>query len=218
MSCAPVYVPNVINAPMLSEKGEMDAGINLGTSGFDAQFSFAVADNLAIMANGSVAHNDSTETSDSFHQHVFGEAGFGYFMPFKEKGRLETFVGYGLGKSKSSDEYSFINNTTVRAAGYYHRVFVQSNVGFAGDIFESGFCLRAAYLHFNRFEYAGMEYLEPSNNLFVEPAIFLRLGWKYMKLQTQLGFSYPVTSAYDFSIQPVMFSIGANFSIKPTDL
>jgi len=48
--CAPAYVPNVINTPLLSNKGEIQTSIHTGIAGFDPQFAYAITDHIGFMS------------------------------------------------------------------------------------------------------------------------------------------------------------------------
>jgi len=49
-SCAPMYVPNVRNAPLFNGKGEFQAAAFIGT-GIDLQGALALSDHIGITGN-----------------------------------------------------------------------------------------------------------------------------------------------------------------------
>ena len=64
-SCTPPkYIPNVLNTPMLSNTGEIQASIHMAVSGFDPQLAIAITDNLGLMANGSFLNNETNSMDD----------------------------------------------------------------------------------------------------------------------------------------------------------
>ncbi len=207
-SCAPAYIPNVVNAPLLSNKGEFQARLNGGVSGVDPQFSYAITDNIGMMINGSYNFRDDT---DSYHKHYFIESGLGYYGKLKEAGRFEVFGGYGYGDVKTDVFWQpgWINYTN----GYYHRIFIQPSIGAVTDVFEGSFSTRFVLvnMHFRD----GNGYDSPANNsfnTFVEPVFTTKIGYKYVKFVMQIGFSIPVNNNYNdyYNYQPFIFSMGAN--------
>jgi hypothetical protein len=217
VSCAPLYVPNVVNSPMLSEKGEVNASIHAGTSGFDVQTAYAMTDHIGIMINGSFASKDSSTDTD-YHEHKFGEFGCGYFTSIDNVFRFSTFAGLGMGKANASDTYEFFGDHELTAWGYYNRFFAQTSIGAATDFFDAGLCLRGSYVNFYRFEYGSLEHNKNKDNFFLEPVLFARVGWKMIKVQSQIGFSYSVTKNWDLDYQPIIFSFGLCFRLNKSDL
>ncbi len=75
-ACAPAYVPDVINTPLLSNKDELQVSLNTGISGFDPQIAYAVTDHIGVMLNGSFT-NRISDSTDNYHKHTFVEVGSG---------------------------------------------------------------------------------------------------------------------------------------------
>ncbi|HRC89903.1 MAG TPA: hypothetical protein PK910_07795, partial [Bacteroidales bacterium] len=80
-SCAPAYVPNVLNAPMLTNKNEVQAAVYIGTSGFDPQIAWAPTNHIGVMANASFM-NSTSDSTENYHKHNFFEFGAGYYTAF----------------------------------------------------------------------------------------------------------------------------------------
>ncbi len=202
--CAPVYIPNVVNTPMLSNQGELQGAIYTGVSGFDPQFAYAITDHLGVMLNGSFS-NKTNDSLNNFHKHQFVETGVGYYTKIGESGRFETFGGLGVAKLKS--DYS--NNLWISYTDLYsYRAFIQPSIGAATDFFDGSFSIRFVMLSIfqNNLNY---------NAYFIEPVITAKVGYKYVKAVFQLGFSFPVNSnELIFSYQPLLFSIGIQAKIN----
>ena len=92
-SCSPEYIPNMVNTPVFSNKGEFQATVATGTSNFDAQLGYAITDNIAVIANGSYA-DQTNDTTDEFHKHLIIEGGLGYYRQISSSARIEVFGGY----------------------------------------------------------------------------------------------------------------------------
>ncbi len=196
-SCAPSYIPNVVNTPLFSNKNEFHASVHTGTSGIDPQLAYAVTDNLGIMLNGSFANR--TDTSNDFHKHQFVELGAGYYQKIGNSGRFEIFGGAGYGKIKAFyDNELWIDQTDVE----HLRIFIQPVIGATTDIFDGSFTPRLVLVNLYQ-ETAG------DVGIFIEPTITAKFGYKYIKTVFQLGFSLPFNgSNINFEYQPVIFSIG----------
>ncbi len=196
--CAPAYVPNVINTPLLSNKGEVQAAIHAGISGADPQFAYAITNNIGIILNGSFA-NRASDTTDNFHEHQFVELGTGYYTKIGESGRFETFGGLGFGNLHAK----FDNNLWSTSSNVnFYRIFIQPAIGASTDIFDGSLASRFVMVNMN----------QGSNNstgYFIEPVLTGKIGYKYVKVVIQLGVSFPLNfNNIDFSYQPFLFSIG----------
>ena len=202
-SCAPAYVPNVINSPMLSEKMDLNIAGYTGTAGYDLQGAFAITDNIGIMVNGSFADRTSDSTN-SYHKHVFLEAGPGYFTKVGNSGIVEIYGGFGIGNVDSYYESSVFTNY---ANATISRIYLQPGVGFISDFFDGSFTSRFALVNINQDQIS-------ETGLFVEPALTGKLGYKWVKFTGQLGFSVPLNpDDIHFEYQPIMISIGLQINL-----
>jgi len=202
-SCAPAYVPNSLNTPMFSNKGDIHVNINTGISGFDPQLSYAVTDNIGIMLNGSFL-SATSDSSDNFHKHQFLEIGTGYYRKIGTSGRFETFGGLGYGRVKAEYE----NDLWQSHADVDNiRIFIQPSIGVASDVFDGSFSSR--FVVVNMYQESGSAY-----GIFAEPALTGKLGYKYVKALFQLGLSLPLHSGdIEFNHQPFIFSVGMQANI-----
>ena len=99
-SCSSLYMPNVPNTPMLSEKGELHASGNISLKGnASLNTAYALSDNFAVILNGAFINRD--QTRKDYRQNML-EIGGGYFSTFgSENNRiLEIYGGFGRGKSE----------------------------------------------------------------------------------------------------------------------
>jgi len=203
-SCAPAYVPNVANTPLLKEKGDMQLNMNAAFSGFDPQFAVGVTNHLGLMINGSFA-NRTSDSTDNFHKHTFVEGGLGYYGTFGNQGRFEVYGGYGLGKIQA--EY---NNSLweTRSDVKLQRIFIQPAIGVSGPVFDASFSPRLVHVYL---------YQGANNNavFFIEPIATTKVGYKYIKAVVQLGLSYPLENQDDvlFDYQPFIFSVGFQINL-----
>ncbi|MFO7722771.1 MAG: hypothetical protein R6V49_06055 [Bacteroidales bacterium] len=206
-SCAPAYVPNVVTTPMLGQQGEVVATFNTGISGFDPQFAYAITDEIGVIANGSF-RDYTSDSTNNYHRHLFGEVGAGYFTKLGNAGRFEVYGGGGGGLLQAEfDNQIFVSFADVR----YYRGFIQPSIGLVTDVAELSFSSRFVFLTLQQ---DGVRRASP----FIEPAITAKLGYKYVKGTMQLGLSLPMKEQLDFFYQPFIFSMGLQIRIVPRQL
>lgn len=203
-SCAPAYIPNVVNVPLLSNQGEFQASLNTGVSGFDPQFAYAITDYLGVMLNGSFVSR-TNDPLQNFHQHFAVESGAGYYTKIGNNGRFEVFGGLGYSRLKA--DYSnnlWISRTDVNS----YKFFIQPAIGATTDIFDGSFATRLVMINLfqNQKSYTGY---------FIEPVLTAKVGYKFVKVLMQAGFSLPINSEeLLFSYQPFLLSIGIQAKIN----
>lgn len=219
-SCKPVYIPNVLNMPYMSEQGQVNVGLYTGTNGFDLQGAYAITDNIAVMANGSYADRDASDTSFvNDHKHKFGELGAGYFLPFGA-GRFELYGGAGGGTSESYDNF-FSPSKEVMAKATYSRYFFQTNIGASAKNIEGGLGLRFSFLNFSKIVSDNQEYTDGLSRAYMEPVLNLKIGGEQLKVATQIGFCAPLspitdstmTEYYHIQHKPFIFNIGLTYNL-----
>lgn len=202
-SCAPAYIPNTVNAPLLSNKGEVQASIYAGLSGYDPQVAYAVTDHIGVMFNGSFA-NQSSDTTDNYHRHVFGEFGAGYYTKFGDKWRFEVYGGAGLGKIQANYENGlWLSRSDVNN----FRAFLQPGIGFTTEV--GGFSFNPRLVGVSLYQNGGTRTV----GYFMEPTVTGKVGYKFIKAVGQIGFSVPVGEELLFEYNPFIFSVGLQFNI-----
>lgn len=205
-SCAPAYTPNMVNTPLLTTEGEFQAQIGTGTSGFDGQLAYAISDQVGVMLNASYANRSDTG-SKNFHKHAFAEMGAGYSIPLNRSGRFEIYGGGGMGTVDAKFGYNSLFNSYVedRSRATLTRLFLQPTIGVTNNVFDGSFTPRLIFLNVNN-----KDSLFVSNTWdpFVEPTFTAKVGWKYVKVVFQIGFSVPLVELKNYRNEPFMFSIG----------
>jgi hypothetical protein len=222
-SCAPSYIPNVFNAPLIKSKNEVNAAVYGGTNGLDAQISAGVIKHVAVMADYSYTHRTKTGTDSSgFRNHQFFEGGIGYYYaPETKKTCFEAWTGYGTGNSNvKASTVGLYNAKGDVISGDYSRYFVQADFGFRSEIVETGFALRGSYVNFANytnssrynFTYHGLD------EFYLEPMGFVRVGAKFIKFSFQVGASIRTsifTENYPkFLNQPFYTSVGIHATLN----
>ena len=210
VSCSPEYIPNMVNAPLLSNQGEVQISANTGTSVFDPQLAFAATENIGFIANGSFANNTS-DTTDNFHKHMLVELGIGYYDKLGTSGRYEIYGGYGFGEVKGlfgSDGTLFRDGADAK----FNRFFIQPAIGASTSFFDGSFATRVAFVNMNLQE----ENIGRSDayDVFIEPAITAKVGFKYVKFITQLGLSLPLNpDVLHYQHQFFIFNAGIQLNL-----
>ncbi len=200
-SCAPVYLPNTVNMALPGEKGDVKVSAYTGFSGYDLQASVAPTEHIVVTLNGSYV-DWSSDSTRSKRQHGFIEAGAGIYTKMGTKGRVSLVGGYGFGKINAIyDNNLFNDDLKVNNS----RIFLQPTIGVESDVFEAAFASRFA--HVLIFQGKNSE-----SQFFIEPAIALKLGFKYLKFVTQIGVSIPVGNL-NIHYQPFIGSIGMEANI-----
>ena len=230
-SCNVMYSPSMQNTPLLQEKKEVVANIGIN----DIQGAYAVTDHVGVMLNGyynngasndysSYDYYDSWSRQERKQWHV--EAGAGYFNKLNDNAIVEIFGGLGYGSS-SLRNYAkdSINEIPTLKSSYnadLMRFFVQPAIGYSIDNFHVSFSTRILfqkYLNANSFGYSLVELyddklldMDKSVYAFLEPALTLRYGFKYVKFQAQAMLSYKY-NVDRLNYMPVVFSIGMHVDI-----
>lgn len=208
-SCSPAYIPNVVNTPLLSNKGEVQAAVHVGVSGVDPQFAYALTDQIGLMLNGSFLQQKNNSTN-TYYKYKFTELGVGYYSKIGDNGRFETFGGFGLGNIKTNSTNSFLTDGTVgnistRALSY--RAFIQPTIGLSYAIFDGSFTTRLVMVNISEKSLLKTDY-------FAEPTFTVKLGYKYVKYIFQFGLSIPLYPSYrPFKHQVFIFSVGMRAAI-----
>jgi len=206
--CAPTYIPNLANIPLLENEKELNICGAASTSGTDVQIAYAINNDIAVMMNGTFS---SVDTDEDYHKHLFGEMGFGKYWCSDGPFRAEIFGGFGTGTIKTD-----YDGTTPFMPAYIDasikRIFVQPNIGLKTSFIDIGLTTRLSFVNIDHKE---DELNTGKYELFLEPGIIGKIGYKVLKAYAELGFSIP---AYEQEIHyqflPVYFGIGVQINIK----
>jgi hypothetical protein len=210
--CMSLYHPNAVQTPLFTNAGEVHAAAHAGLTGGDVQVAYSPLDNVAVLGAASYNSNalfSSTGNDDEVYR--YAEASLGYYAPHTGMLRTEIFAGMGVGSSVDHPNVEFPDEVYSYRASF-QRYFMQGTMG-ASDHFganpwqrEFGLALRLAYLHFQEV-HAGDERLNVPGALFVEPALFGRVGREGVMMEAQLGGSW-TPSSFRFDWQYLRFTLG----------
>jgi hypothetical protein len=206
--CVTLYKPNVIHSPLLKEKGDLNTTASIGISGcglYNLQAAYAISNHAGIMLDG-MYHNRRFSSADSSIEKLnmfFGEAGAGYFTPFKnQKNKLfQCYSGAGYGITK--DKIDNANQTNPEMNAKYFNLFIQPGLSFANKSFEVALDVRANYIRLydihaylsDKFEWWNTDFKFYSDTALyfvnLEPAVTMKLGGGKLKGVVQLGATIP---------------------------
>ena len=221
-SCSSMYIPSMVNAPLLENKGEIQGEVSLSTNAIQLGGGYAITDHIAAMANVNISYGnftnfydiytskdaDSSKLADLTNYGKFNnrhyEVGLGYYNMFNsEHFKMEAFGGLGFcnanDENKNHTEYSETYDSK------YVMAFAQLNTGLSTKVCDFGLACRIAPT-FHTFDWETNYVADKSLNAsgtehftlwHVEPLLFLRLGYDHFKISAKAGISYPFeTDAY----------------------
>jgi len=202
------YVPNTQNVPLFKEKNEYRLSGTLATgnesSSSEIQAAYSVTDHIGIMANYMSAKGGKISDYENWGKGNYYDGAIGYFKPVKKYGVFEIYGG--LGGSSQHHHYItpfYVNGTYTSSPGgtadlSFVKVFVQPSFGLTFKGFDIAASTRVCVLTFNSVlnqisgnvsENSALNNISNQSHLFLEPAITIRGGWKYVKLQLQASTS-----------------------------
>lgn len=223
--CSSVYMPNVPNTPMFTQKGEISAGGHITLkSNFSINTAYAVTDKFAVMANASKLSNHRKK--EDFRHGLF-EVGGGYFTSFgPNKNRvLEIYTGVGRGSSDRDQKQANAEGviTHNRRSANFDKYFLQVNFSSKRKkdlrLFGSSFplnygtALRMSYVDMYRNVQNG-EIKPLENNIFLEPIFYTRMAVSpSVQLQYTSGGNFGLKNRKSLTAGYSVFSFGVVVNI-----
>ena len=197
-SCNVAYIPNKHNVPLLEEKG--DASVSISTT--NLQGAYAFSDHVAVITNlyfrennwDDIPDTNNTITSDYHSNRFLAEAGLGYFKQLGNEGVFEIYGGGGIGNLGFEQiEYNSSLDRTYQAT--ISKAFIQPDIGFQTEYFDLVFSTRFSYLGFHNVDTSNYNLrsleqdklynLDKQAFFFLEPALTLKFGYKFINAYTQ---------------------------------
>ena len=206
VSCKTGYIPNSVNTPMLSQKGEFQASALYSTSSLNVQTAYALTDKVGLMINGNYHFREWEDEFDPtfinyYERSAFGELGGGYTFVRTSNFQFDLYAGLGGGRLQSI----YPDDSDFSFDGFNFRGFIQPSLGLVNKIVEITFTPRFSYVHvFNTNIGLGTEVYK---DVFIEPHFVAKVGYKNVKFVTQVGLVLP-TPLFDASVGANPFNIG----------
>lgn len=215
-SCKSVYQPNAVNTPLFNNAGEVRASVDAQ----NVQLAYAVTDHAGVMVNGFRVKENSEDNNINGSGGLV-ELGFGYYTrvrPFI----FETYVGGGMGSVQFSELRTQNNETTrytFEAQGT--RFFIQPSFGLGSRFFDIALTPRFVMGKYYRVStnYSTQDQIDGKFYqvdqplwTFIEPAITVRGGYQWIKLQVQFGLSQKL-NAQQLSYKDSFVNVGLSFNL-----
>lgn len=226
------YVPTTINAPMLTEKnefmGQLGVGFTESSDFVHFQGAYGITNEVGVMVNGLTTGGNTrygvvVPSQDYGFGHQF-ELGLGYHKPLGDLFGTEIYAGYGTGYQKHGYYQDGQPDATsvIRNRAY----FIQPSIGLRTDIVDFIFTLRFNTVDFHSVDTSSVALPENEsmalrsmmNNpvqYYFQPGLTLRLGYRYLKFQTQLSLMGLSNDQRDFPVNNLNFNIGLTFHFAP---
>lgn len=225
-SCSSVYMPNVPNTPMLSQKGEFSGGGHISFRGnMSLNGAYAVSDHIGVLFSGSYMNN---EKKSKDYRHKLVEIGGGYFDTFGPDNNriIEIYAGFGGGKTnrgfRTFDDNDILTNTDLEEITY-NKTFVQVNYSskkknnlrlFGADFpINYGTALRISSVQMKTFMRNSIGQTREGNT-FLEPIFFTRMQLSdAIQLQYTSSGNFGLNSRKFMSAGNSIFTIGAVINV-----
>lgn len=188
------YVSNTQNMPLFREKNEYRLSATIGegdeSTCIEAQAAYSLTDKIGVMTNFMSAKGGAVSDKD-YGKGTYIDGAIGYYKPIGKIGVFEIYGGIG----GSNQHHQYSSNSTSDLS--FAKFFIQPSFGLTFKLFDIGVSTRLGSLSYNKIEnhidsqLNKLEYdklniiARQSNYLFLEPAITVRGGWKYAKVQIQ---------------------------------
>lgn len=200
------YVANIQDVPLFKEKNEFrisgSAGSGDESTSIEVQTAYAVTDKIGIMADYMSAKGGDP-TSHNYGSGNYYEGAVGYYRPVGRFGVFETYGGLGFSNQhhEYSNYYSNLNTGTSDLSSL--KFYIQPSFGFTTKFFDIAVSTRFSALTFNiktnnvpgdNNLYNELNGLSTQIHPYLEPAITIRAGWQYTKVQIQAEYSENLTS------------------------
>lgn len=230
LSSCSFYNPISTNVPSYEKKGEVNIGVNLGTSA-DVQLSTNPVNHLSIIGTASTSGTITNEegnfstSADSldykFNRNQF-EFGIGYYYKLTDKIQHDIHIGYGMGSAAKKDDF-FLDESAYRAD--FSNIFIQSSLIMDLESDVKGYLSsKFNYISMSNYE---QSYTSPANSNFPSEqrnfseegywlnqfsiGLLVDLGPLQLSAQGQLNFRF--TNDLISEERPIGLYAGVNFNI-----
>ena len=213
--CAPVYRPPMANVPLFERDSEIQFGGYLTTNILEANIAKTITNDQAV--TGALIVTTVNDTSSYY----YGEMGYGFYKATEENGRMSAFGGLGYGAARASDENNGFNyNGFFTAEGEFIRPYLQGNIALSSKVIDFGFSARFAFVHFLRYaenrNNAGFEEIKVPGTFYLEPILFMNLGYDIIKMTAQVGLSIRSAPQVIYDYNPWIMGLGVVIQL-PSD-
>ena len=220
-SCG-IYRQNVVNAPLMQQKGQTQLSGHVSFNGLEGQAAYAVTNKIALLANYSdmgIKKEQYSSTNYKTTKHRFKEIGAGVYRKTASGKIRELFVF--AGKGMTSNDVIGRNSTgdiSLKSQEVnYSRFVVQADYGSKSKKFQQIISPRLLAVNYYRIaDSARTDYQNRSNfNIYAEGAVTIRYSiLKFLMISGQVSATLPIIDSQDnyFEFSPFSVSIGLVFN------
>lgn len=220
LACSPAYYsPDPHFTPNFSEKGEVNAGANIGISNnsynFGFQGAYAVTDHIALKSNFNKYLTNTSPDETFSGSGALIEIAPGFHSNLSDKLVFESYALVALGNVENVKNGNKLNADILRYG-------IQPSLGYKSKTIEIILSTRLVSLnHYNIVNNIDLlesqELTTDSRNFLVEPGFTFKLGSPEVKFVTQLNLSFNVTSP-EFRQERTYLGAGLNINLNALDL
>jgi hypothetical protein len=219
-SCG-IYRQNVVNVPLMQQKGQAQISGHIGLTGYDCQAAYALTKHVGFIANYSdlgTKRENYSSTNYSILKHNFGEIGCGYYNKNTNSWISEFFLVAGKGITSGSGAggdnipghtppYTYFNSAN------YNRFLIQADFGKSTGKLEYSFSPRVFVINYYNISNSQNDSYKHLPNTFIWTDYALTLRYnpiKSIKISGQIGLTLPITGykAVFYEASPFNCSIG----------
>jgi hypothetical protein len=214
------YVANIQNVPLFKEKNELrfSGAFSFGdeSSCFEAQAAYSVTDKIGLMANYMHAQGGDVPGKD-YGKGNYYEGGAGYYKPIGLDKVFEIYGGIGGGSQHHEYSSSYYGDYEGNAELSLVNLYIQPSFGFTYNFLDVAGSARFCRVSFTNIDNHNasddINSLSDKSCLYLEPAITLRAGWKYVKMQVQASYAANINSPRIYIGEEAHISIGLYFTL-----
>jgi hypothetical protein len=221
--CKAVYAPNIAHTPLLREKGELRATADVR----NLQVAYALATHVGVMANAYFRSDDRTLDSGE-RQEGSGwlvEAAAGWFARTRQPRWLQVEVYAGIGNGHVEHEITSPEGDPRSFEAEGIKLFLMPGMGWTSNYVDLGLSTRLVAVRYTGTKAIGysdeqleadeFKELDEQTFLFFEPAVTVRAGYKWIKLQLQIGQSIKIAGG-DVNRDKGMITLALNLDLFRT--
>ena len=205
-SCSTVmYIPTSQVTPLPEKKGDMEGSGSFGLRGYEANASYAVTNQLAVVAQGRIASQKGDKDHELMGAPLKNNTvglGITYYSTVNNNPALRWSITGGVNKGNTADIF------THATEGYWvisnnQQIYLQPTYGFVSRHFESIVSCRISKINVNNVQ-SNWRAFNGKNYQFLstEPAITFRGGPESIKAFLQTGYTFTNHSSQYGDITP----------------
>ncbi len=209
-------MPQIPNIPLLRAQTDATISLAAGEGRAEVQVSYAFTNELGVLFGGAFYRPEDDEDGDGGTGN-FAEGGVGYFASIGSPWTFEAYGLLGVGDLENHFPSTVSSNpgTTGTIESGVLRVGVQSAFSIRLRYVEAAFSVRVMSLNYRNVSgsliFAGEDQVsllrQNSSYVLLEPALTLRAGAEFLKMQLQTGLSANLTDS-DFDQDTGHLTVG----------